>query len=117
MRDALLRAAPSCCLVLGLCLGADASADPAGSALHPGTQAVPPVRPAEPMLSQELDGRRAIRGCSVDERCARPGDLLHEFEVEAFAPPGSSPWIDDRTAPPSRLEPNPRPVVKRPSEL
>lgn len=117
MRDVLLRAAPRCCLVLGLCLGADASAQPAGPALHPGTQAVPPIRPVEPVLSQELDGRRAIRGCSVDERCARPGDLLHEFEVEAFAPQGQSPWIDDRTPPPSRLEPNVRPVVKRPSEL
>jgi membrane-bound lytic murein transglycosylase D len=117
MRDALPRAALRCCLVLGLCLGADASADPAAPALHPGTQPVPPVRPAEPVLSQELDGRRAIRGCSVDERCARPGDLLREFEVEAFASPGSSPWIDDRTPPVSRLEPTPRPVVKRPSEL
>src|SRR4029078_8553908 len=107
MRDALLRAAGSCCLVLGVCLGADASADPAGAALHPGTQAVPPVRPVEPVLSQELDGRREIRGCSVDERCARPGDLLREFEVEAFAPPGQSPWIDDRTARTSRVEPGP----------
>src|SRR5215470_10328874 len=108
MRDALLRAGGSFGLVLGLCLGADASADPAGPALHPGTQAVPPVRPVEPMLSQELDGRRAIRGCSVDERCARPGDLLHEFEVESFPQPGAaggSPWLDDRTPPPSRLEP------------
>jgi membrane-bound lytic murein transglycosylase D len=120
MRDALLRAALSCCLVLGLGLGADVSADPSGPALHPGTQPVPPVRSPEPALSQELDGRRAIRGCSIDERCARPGDLLREFEVEAFSPssaPGSSPWIDDRTPPASRLEPTPRPVVKRPSEL
>src|SRR5215470_19662009 len=117
MRDALLRAGGSFGLVLGLCLGADASADPAGAALHPGTQAVPPVRPVEPVLSQELDGRRAIRGCSVDERCARPGDLLREFEREAFPPPGASPWLDERTPPPSRLEPTARPIVKRPSEL
>jgi membrane-bound lytic murein transglycosylase D len=70
------------------------------------------------VLHQELDGRRSIRGCSVDERCARPGDLLREFEIEAFPAPGSSPWIDDKAAPPSRLEPGaPRPLVKRPSEL
>ena len=43
---------------------------------------------------------------------------MREFEVEAFPPPGASPWIDERTPPPSRLEPGaPRPIVKRPSEL
>ena len=117
MRVAPLGAALSLGVALGLVLGADVHADPAGPAIHPGTQPVPPVRSVEPALSQELDGRRAIRGCSVDERCARPGDLLREFEVEAFAPAGASPWLDDRSPPPSRLEPTPRPLVKRPSEL
>jgi membrane-bound lytic murein transglycosylase D len=117
MRFAPLGAALSLGVALGLVLGADAHADPAGPAVHPGTQPVPPVRAVEPVLSQELDGRRAIRGCSADERCARPGDLLREFEVEAFAPAAASPWLDDRTPPPSRLEPAPRPLVKRPSEL
>src|SRR5215468_3081795 len=101
---------------LGVSVG-DVHADPPDPTLHPGAQPVPPVRAGEPVLSQELDGRRSIRGCSVDERCARPGDLLREFEVEAFPAPGSSPWIDERTAP-SRLEPGPpRPIVRRPSEL
>src|SRR5262245_444892 len=113
MRAALLRAA----VAVGLIgLGADAHADPEPT-IHPGAQPVPPVRAGEPALSQELDGRRSIRGCSVDERGARPGDLLREFEVEAFPAPGSSPWIDERTAPASRLEPAARPIVRHPSEL
>lgn len=104
-------------LVLWIALGAAAHADPSDAPVRAGTQDVPPVRVGEPVLPQELDGRRAIRGCSVDERCARPGDLLREFELEAFPAPGASPWVDERTAPPSRLEPTPHPIVKRPSEL
>ena len=85
--------------------------------MRAGVQPVPPVRAGEPGLPQELDGRRSIRGCGADERCARPGDLLREFEVEAFPAPGTSPWIDDRTAH-SRLEPGaPTRLAKRPSEL
>jgi membrane-bound lytic murein transglycosylase D len=114
MRVAFLRAALSFAVALGH--GAHAHADPPGP-IHPGIQPVPPVRAGEPMLPQELDGRRAIRGCSVDERCARPGDLLREFELEAFAPASASPWLDDRAPPTSKLEPAPRPLVKRPSEL
>jgi membrane-bound lytic murein transglycosylase D len=122
MRDDSSRAAVGASLVvwLGLCVvvHADPSDRPPGPPVHAGAQAVPPVRPGEPVLPQEMDGRRAIRGCSVDERCARPGDLLHEFEVEAFPPPGASPWLDERSPPPSRLEPGPpRPIAKRPSEL
>jgi membrane-bound lytic murein transglycosylase D len=121
MRDAFLRAAAGCGLVLCFGLVARAHANPGESSdatVHAGTQALPPVRVGEPILRQELDGRRSIRGCSADERCARPGDLLREFEVEAFPPPGASPWIDDRSPPASRLEPGPaRPIVKRPSEL
>jgi membrane-bound lytic murein transglycosylase D len=120
MRDAFLRAAAGCGLVLcfGLWAQVHADPDPSDAPVHAGTQAVPPVRAGEPVLRQELDGRRSIRGCAADERCARPGDLLREFEVEAFPPPGASPWIDDRTPPASRLERGPaRPIVKRPSEL
>jgi membrane-bound lytic murein transglycosylase D len=118
MRDAFLRAA----LGLVLCLGPGrlALGDPSSDndpPLRAGAQAVPPVRAGEPILSQQVDGRRSIRGCGPDERCARPGDLLREFEVEAFPPPGASPWLDDRTAPASRLEPVARPIVKRPSQL
>lgn len=117
MRDAFLRAAagPGLVVCIGLC--AVAQAAPLDSPIRAGIQPAPPVRAGEPVLPQELDGRRSIRGCSVDERCARPGDLLREFELEALPPPGASPWIDDRAAPPSRLEPGPPAVVKRPSEL
>lgn len=117
MRDAFVRAAVGASLLL--CIGLrTAHGDPRDPTVHAGAQPAPPVRAGEPVLHQELDGRRSIRGCSVDERCARPGDLLREFEIEAFPAPGSSPWIDDKAAPPSRLEPGaPRPLVKRPSEL
>jgi membrane-bound lytic murein transglycosylase D len=115
MREDSPRATVGASIVLWIALGAVANADPA-PAVHAGTQAVPPVRAGEPVLPQDLDGRRAIRGCSADERCARPGDLLREFELEAF-PSGASPWLDERTPPPSRLEPAARPIVKRPSEL
>jgi len=116
MPDVFLRAAIGGC-VLWIALGS-AVADPSDPPVHTGVQSVPPVRAGEPVLRQELDGRRSIRGCSVDERCARPGDLLREFEVEAFPPPGTSPWIDERTPPPSRLEPGAtQRIVKRPSEL
>src|SRR6185295_16839627 len=117
MRDAILRAAVGC--GLALCPGLSvAHAEPSDPPIHAGAQTAPPVRAGEPVLPQELDGRRAIRGCSVDERCARPGDLLREFEAEAVPTPGQSPWIDERTPPRSRLEPGaPAQLVKRPSEL
>jgi membrane-bound lytic murein transglycosylase D len=118
MRDALVRAAVGCGLALIVCPRAAVHAEPSDPPIHAGAQLVPPVRAGAPTLPQELDGRRSIRGCSVDERCARPGDLLREFEAEAFPQPGASPWIDDRTPPASRLEPGPpKRIVKRPSEL
>jgi membrane-bound lytic murein transglycosylase D len=105
-------------LVLWIALGTAAHADPPDAPVHAGVKPSPPVHAGEPALHQELDGRRSIRGCSVDERCARPGDLLREFEVEAFPPPGASPWLDERTPPPGRLEPGSTlRIVKRPSEL
>jgi membrane-bound lytic murein transglycosylase D len=118
MREALLYAAVGCGLALSVGRVATAHAQASDAAIHAGAQVVPPVRAGEPSLPQELDGRRSIRGCSADERCARPGDLLREFEAEAFPAPGTGPWIDDRTPPASRLEPRaPTPLVKRPSEL
>src|SRR5262249_3172274 len=114
MRDVFLRAIGVGLVLCGL--GADAPADPTDLPIHPGAQSAPPVRPGEPALPQDPDGRRAIRGCSADERCARPGDLLREFEVEACPPPGASPWIDEKAAR-SRLEPAARPLARRPSEL
>src|ERR1044072_3105917 len=115
MRVAPLRAALSFAVALGL--GADAHADPPGPIMHPGTQPVPPVRAGETVLPQELSGRRAIRGCSVAERCARPGAPPRGLGLGACAPAAPTPGLDDRTPPSSRLEPTPRPLVKRPSEL
>src|SRR6185436_16259025 len=112
MRDGLLSAAPSL-MIVALC--AAVRADPAP--VRAGAQPAPPVHAGEPALRQDADGRRAIRGCAADERCARPGDLLREFEVEAFPAPGRDPWLDDRAAPGSRLEPTARGPIKRPSEL
>lgn len=116
MRDVFLRAA----LVLATGLAGTAFGEPSDSepAVRAGTQITPPVRTGEPILSQQLDGRRSIRGCDAGERCARPGDLLREFEVEAFPAPGKSPWLDERAPPASRLEPGAATrIVKRPSEL
>lgn len=69
------------------------------------------------MLPQELDGRRAVRGCAVGETCTSPGEVMREIDVELFPRPGASPWIDERTAPRSRLEAGPARIVKKPSEL
>ena len=87
--------------------------------VHPGPQPAPPVHAGEPVLPQELDGRRAVRGCAVDEQCTQTsgGDALREIEVELFPRPGQSPWLDERTPPPSRLEGAGTRIVKRPSEL
>ncbi len=109
MRASIHRRAWLCTLLLsGL-----AYADP--TTLHAGSQDAPPVKSPEPALDQQLDGRRSIRGCAVDSAC-RPSDLLRTFELEAFPAPGKSPWIDERTPPPSRLEGKPL-IVKKPSQL
>src|SRR5262249_23217658 len=88
--------------VLAFCATA-AHAGPSDS-VNAGPQPAPPVATPAPKLDQELDGRRNIRGCAVGESCARASDLLREFEVEAFPPPGASPWLDERAAGGSRLE-------------
>jgi membrane-bound lytic murein transglycosylase D len=116
MRDSFVCAAVRGGLALSVLWCAVARAEPS-EVVHAGSQSVPPIRVGEPALAQEADGRRAIRGCPVDERCARPGDLLREFEAEAFPQPGASPWLDERTPPRSRLEPSAGSPVKRPSEL
>ena len=102
-------------LVLGVVLGRFGAAS-ADEPLHPGPQAAPPIASPAPGLTQERDGRRAVRGCAVDETCSRPQDELREIEVELFPRPDASPWIDERTPPGSRLEGTSR-VVKKPSEL
>ena len=100
---------------LALCaLGTTAIADPSVNA---GAQPAPPLPAATPKLDQQLDGRRNIRGCAVGETCARSSELLHEFELEAFPPPGASPWIDERAVPGSHVEPVLPHRAKKPSEL
>ena len=89
----------------------------ADTAIHAGAQPAPPVPSAEPVLDQELDGRRHVRGCAVDEVCGRTQDILREFELERMPPPGKDPWITERTPAGSRLEPSPMKIVKKPSEL
>ena len=116
-----MRARP-CVVLAAVLLGGPASyADPdptdAAPAIHAGAQAAPAVHPVEPSLAQDLDQRRAIRGCNANEQCGRPADVLHEFELEAFPKPGTSPWVDERTPPASRLEPTPVRRARRPSEL
>ena len=98
--------------IVALCTTA-AHADPAVTA---GPQPAPPVATVAPSLDQELAGRRIIRGCDVGENCVRSADLMREFEAEAFPPPGTSPWLDERAAPRSRFEARTR-RVHRPSEL
>jgi membrane-bound lytic murein transglycosylase D len=92
-----------------------AHADPAP--VQAGLQDTPPVAAAAPRLDQDTDARKNVAGCAVDETCTRESDLLHEFEVEAFPPPGASPWIDERTPPRSRLEAVSNRRVVKPSEL
>ena len=64
--------------------------------VHAGAQPTPPVQAGEPVLPQQLDGRRAVRGCAIDETCGRPGEAMRELEVELFPAPGASPWLDER---------------------
>ena len=85
--------------------------------VHPGPQGAPPVADVEPVLDQQPDGRRAIRGCFVGEACNRGGDTLEEIDVELFGRAGGNPWLDERTVPGSTLEAAAPRQVKRPSEL
>jgi len=103
-------------LLMYVVFGATAHAE-GPRTVHPGPQPVPPVEVTEPLLPQRLDGRRAVRGCSVEDVCERPGAALREIEVELFPRPGGGPWIDERTPPRSRLEAPALRRVQRPSEL
>ena len=102
-----------------LAVSATATAQPAAPPVHAGPQATPPIHAGPPVLPQELDGRRAIRGCGVDEHCLHGAELLREFELERFPPPGGGPWVDERTAPslPHGIEATAPRIVKHPSEL
>ncbi|HEY5923029.1 MAG TPA: LysM peptidoglycan-binding domain-containing protein [Kofleriaceae bacterium] len=101
--------------IVALCTTA-AHAEPS-PAVTAGPQAAPPVASQPPALEQQLDGRRNIRGCAVGESCLRSSDLLREYELEAFPPPGASPWLDERAPVGSRLEANAPRRVQKPSEL
>jgi membrane-bound lytic murein transglycosylase D len=96
-----------------------AAADPPAGATGPveaGTQAAPPTAAPRPSLEQELDGRRAVRGCPVED-CAATGAAkaaMLPFELGAFPAPGADPWIDD--ASPPRTSERAR-TVTRPSQL
>jgi membrane-bound lytic murein transglycosylase D len=98
--------------VLWACLGS-ALADPTTA----GPQPAPAVRPSEPELTQQLDHRRNIRGCTVDADCTSPDEVLRQFEMERIPPPGRDPWISERTPPASKLEGGKPRVVRKPSEL
>ena len=100
---------------VALCPGL-AQADPAPTPVHAGPQAAPPVHAPDPTLNEQLDGRRHISGCPVGMSCT-PQEVLREFELESFPPPGQSPWIDERTPPGSAIEAASPRHVTRPSEL
>ncbi|MEO6772192.1 MAG: transglycosylase SLT domain-containing protein [Kofleriaceae bacterium] len=105
---------------LGTAVHAEPLSAPPATDVHAGAQAVPPVHAGEPILTQDLEQRRNIRGCNPGESCARPNDLLHEFELEAFPRPGTNPWIDERQIAVGRaggIEATIAKKVKRPSEL
>jgi membrane-bound lytic murein transglycosylase D len=104
-------------LLGGLLVVCAALAPAVAEPIEAGPQAVPPVTVGEPVLPQQLDGRRAVRGCAVDETCAHPGEAMKEVDVELFPQPGGDPWVSDRDLAPSRLEPRPSREVQRPSEL
>ncbi len=102
------------CLVFALLLC------PAAALAQPreaGVQDEPPGPPAPERapLDQEMGGRRAVRGCPVDDDCRPPHERLRDFEVEAFPQAGSDPWIDggdlvDTTM--AGVAPAPEPVKK-----
>src|SRR5690606_6810318 len=98
-------------------LCARAAADPSEAPIHAGVQAAPPVRAGEPVLPQQLAGRRAIRGCAPPEPCGRGAEALLELELEHLPAAGGSPWLDERAPPRSRLEAGRPRMAKRPSEL
>ena len=70
---------------LALALAPRAVAGPSSAAvLHPGVQPSPPTAaPARAPLRQDLDERRAIRGCEVSVDCRHPSQAWHEIRRRA----------------------------------
>lgn len=97
--------------------GTNAVADDSRSA---GVQTDPPgpdtTRTSD--LEQESDGRRAVRGCPVDQDCRPAHERIVDFDLEAF-PKGGEPWVDGGDAGgDSLVEPvAPPATVSKPSEL
>lgn len=75
----------------------------------------PEIHPSSPVLSQDPEARRNVRGCDPNEACARPQELLRAFELEAFPAGGQNPWIEERS--PRRNRPAAMRRVTKPSEL
>src|SRR6478752_6827264 len=87
----------------------------AGGTAHPGPQPTPPIAPADRgPLHQQLDERRAVRGCAVGEDCARDADPdaeMHEIDVELFGRGNGKdddPWIEGTESQPV-IPPTPPP--------
>ena len=91
VRRSLARGLARWAFVLLLCPAA-ALAQPREAGVQDEPPGPPP--PERAPLEQELGGRRAVRGCPVGDDCRPPHERLRDFEVEAFPPAGSDPWID-----------------------
>jgi membrane-bound lytic murein transglycosylase D len=104
-------------LVLAGVLALTPAAHAQGDAAHPGPQPVAPVAaPDRGPLHQELDERRAVRGCPVGEECGHPVDEMREIDVELFGrgPGGDGdPWIEGGEAQPAVTPP----AGARPTDL
>lgn len=91
--------------VLALTPAAHAQGD---DAAHPGPQPSPPIAaPDRGPLHQQLDERRAVRGCPVGEPCGHPADQMKEIDAELFGPRGGGddPWIEGGEAQPAVTPP------------
>ena len=114
----LMRVHARCGFLLPFVLAAIASSARADEApvSHPGVADVPPTITPAIELPMDPQGRRAVRGCPVSEKCTRPTDILRDFEHEAFPQPSSNPWVNVE----GEEAPGPEQVatgVTKPSEL
>jgi membrane-bound lytic murein transglycosylase D len=101
----------------GLAVCAPAAAEEAPR--RAGVQTDPPgPAAARDELDQQDGGRKAVRGCPVDQDCRRAHERLRDFELEAFPAVRGQPWIDAEDVATSMIEPvaAAAPAI-RPSEL
>ncbi len=66
-------------------------------------------------LSQETDGRRAVRGCPVGQDCVPPHRQLHLIELELFPKKNGGPWATGEEG--VSGERSDGKIARRPSEL